>query len=75
VSVPLLLEVLVIGRVMCRDHQRKSRIIPALPAGWKRLALHHGHLVLVLMGSVMYDVVDSGFRALIAWFELIHDYS
>jgi hypothetical protein len=54
---------LVIGRVMRCDRERKSRMIAAMPARWKRLALHHGHLVLVLMDASMHDIVDSGLGA------------
>jgi len=38
----------------------------------KCLALHHGHLMLVLVNAIMHDVVDSGFGAKIARFELVH---
>ena len=63
---------LVIGRMMRRDRDRKARMITAMLACGKRLALHHRYLVLVLMDAIMDDVVDPGFGAQIAGFELIH---
>jgi hypothetical protein len=57
--------------------QRKSGMIAAMPAGRKRLALHDGYLVLVLMNAIMMDtivddVVNSRSGAEVAWFELFH---
>jgi hypothetical protein len=66
------LEVLMIGRMMRRNGNDESRMIAALFAGRKRLALHHCHLVFILVDSIVHDVVDSGFWAEIARFELIH---
>jgi hypothetical protein len=66
------LEMFVIGRMMRRDGKGKSWVLAAMPAGRKRLALHHGHLVLILVNTIMHNVVDSGFGAEIARFELIH---
>jgi hypothetical protein len=63
----------VIGRVMCRGGEGESRMIAAVFAGRKRLALHDRYLMLVLMDAVMNDVVNSGSGAKIAWFELFHD--
>jgi len=58
--------------MMRRDGKRKPRVLAAMPAGRKRLAFHHGHLVLILMDSIVHNVVDSGFGAEIARFELFH---
>jgi hypothetical protein len=68
------LEMLVIGRMMRRDGKGKSRVLAAMPAGRKRLALHHRHLVLILMDSIVHNIVDSGFGAEIARFELFHKF-
>lgn len=65
---------LVIGRVVRRQRQGKSRMMAAVPARRERLTLHHRHLMLVLMDTVMDDVVDSGFWAEIARFELFHKF-
>jgi hypothetical protein len=69
------LEMLMIGRVMRRDGDGKSWMLAALFASRKRLALHHCHLVLILVNPIVHDVVDSGFGAEIARFELIHKFS
>ena len=58
-----LFEMLVIRRMMRRDRDGKSRMIPAMLARRERLALHHRHLMLVLMDAMMDDVVDPGFGA------------
>ena len=63
---------LVIRRVMGRDGDSESRMMAAVPARRKRLALHHGHLMLVVMDPVVNNVVDPGVRANIARFELFH---
>ena len=65
---------LVIGRVVRRDRNGKPRMIAAVFARRKRLALHHRDLVLILMDSIMHHVVDSGFGAKVARFELIHNF-
>jgi hypothetical protein len=44
-----------------------------MPARWERLAFHHGHLMLVLVDSIMHHVVDSGSGTKIAGLELIHN--
>jgi hypothetical protein len=63
---------LVIRRVMRRYREGESRMVAAMLAGRESLTLYHGHLVLVLMGSVVHHVVNSGFGAEIARFELLH---
>jgi hypothetical protein len=63
----------VIGRVVRRHGDRKSRKIAAVLARGERLAFHYCHLVLVLMSAAfVHDVVDSRSGAEIARFELIH---
>lgn len=69
----LFLEVLVIGRMMRRNGNGESRVLAALFTSRKRLAFHHRHLVLILMNPVMHNIVNSGFRAEVARFELIHN--
>ncbi len=69
---PSLLEMFVIGRVMGRCRERESRMIAAMPAGRKRLALYDCYLMLVLMDAVMNNVVNSRSGALVARFELFH---
>ena len=66
------LEVFVIRRVMRRDGDGETRMIAALFAGRKHLAFHYCHLVLILVNPIVHNVVDSGFGAEIARFELIH---
>ena len=68
------LEVLVIGRVMRGNGDGEARMIAALFACRKRLALDHRHLVLVLVNPIVHNIVDSGFGAEIARFELIHKF-
>jgi hypothetical protein len=63
---------LVIGRVMRRNRNGEAWMFSAQFARGKRLALHHRHLMLVLMDSIVHHVVDSGFGAQIARLELIH---
>jgi hypothetical protein len=64
---------LVIRRVMGRNRKRKSRMFAAMPAQRERFALHHRHLMLVLMDPIMHYVVDSGSGTKIAGLELIHN--
>jgi len=59
----LFLEMFVIGRVMRRNGKGKSRVLAAMPAGRKWLALHHRHLVFILMNPIVHNIVDSGFGA------------
>lgn len=63
---------LVIGGVMGRGGEGEARMIAAMFAGRKRLALHHRYWMLVLMNAVMDDVVNSRSGAQIAWFEFFH---
>ena len=67
-----LLEMLVVGRVVSRDRNREASMIATEFAGGEGLALHHSHLVPVLMDTVMHNVVDSGLGTEIARFELFH---
>jgi hypothetical protein len=69
------LEMFVIRRMMRCNGDRESGVIAALFASRKRLALHHCHLVPILMDSIVHNVVNSGFGAEIARFELIHKLS
>ena len=63
---------LVIRRLMRRDRNREASMIATVLAGGEGLALHHRHLVPVLMDAVMHNFVDSGLGTEIARFELVH---
>jgi len=53
----------VIRGVVRRNRNGETGMITALFTDRKGLALHHRHLMLVVMNSVMHDIVDPGFGA------------
>ncbi len=63
---------LVIQCMMRREREGESRVIAAMSARRKGLTLYHRDLMLVLMDSSVYHIINSRFGAEIARFKLFH---